>query len=87
LKSEVVDQIRSVLAQGCQISTEYADERRFKIGSWNSGGAIQASGESQVVAALEAILDEHAGSYVRLVGVDPKIKRRVLELIIQRPGK
>ena len=87
LKPEVVDQIRSVLAQGCQISTEYADERRFKIGSWNSGGAIQASGESQVVAALESILNEHAGSYVRLVGVDPKVKRRVLEVIIQRPGK
>jgi carbon dioxide concentrating mechanism protein CcmM len=29
---------------------------------------------------------EHAGEYVRLIGVDAKVKRRVLETIIQRPS-
>jgi carbon dioxide concentrating mechanism protein CcmM len=87
LSSEVVEQVRRVLAQGCQISTEYADERRFKTSSWQSGGVIQASRESDVLAALEATLEEHTKEYIRLIGIDPKAKRRVLELIIQRPGK
>lgn len=87
LSSEAVEQVRQLLAQGCQIRTEYADERRFKTSSWQSGGAIQASRESEAIAALEATLEEHTRSYVRLIGVDPKAKRRVLELIVQRPGK
>ncbi len=87
LSSEVVEEVRRVLAQGCQISTEYADERRFKTSSWQSGGVIQASRESDVLAALEATLEEHTKEYIRLIGIDPKAKRRVLELIIQRPGK
>jgi carbon dioxide concentrating mechanism protein CcmM len=29
---------------------------------------------------------EHAGEYVRLIGIDPKAKRRVLETIIQQPN-
>ncbi len=87
LNSEVVEEVRRVLAQGCQISTEYADERRFKTSSWQSGGVIQASQESDVLAALEATLEEHTKEYIRLIGIDPKAKRRVLELIIQRPGK
>ncbi len=87
LSKDAVEQLRQLLAQGCQISTEYADERRFKTSSWQSGGAIQASQESEVLAALEATLEEHSKSYVRLIGIDPKVKRRVLELIVQRPSK
>ncbi len=87
LSSEAAEKVRQLLAQGCQISTEYADERRFKTSSWQSGGVIQSSRESEVFAALEATLEEHTGSYVRLIGIDRKAKRRVLELIIQRPGK
>ena len=87
LSSEAIEQLRRLLAQGCQISTEYADERRFKTSSWQSGSAIQASRESEVIAALEATLEEHSKSYVRLIGIDTKAKRRVLELIVQRPSK
>jgi carbon dioxide concentrating mechanism protein CcmM len=87
LSTEVVEQVRRLLAQGCQISTEYADERRFKTTSWQSSGVIQASGESEAIAALEATFEEHPKEYIRLIGIDPKAKRRVLELIIQRPGK
>jgi len=86
LSSEVVEQVRQLLAQGCQISTEYADERRFKTSSWQSNGVIQTS-ESDAIAALEAIMEENSESYIRLIGIDPKAKRRVMELIIQRPGK
>jgi carbon dioxide concentrating mechanism protein CcmM len=72
-----------LLAQGYRISTEYADARRFRSAAWLTGPAIDASQESAVIAALNSILAEHAGEYVRLVGVDPKAKRRVVETIIQ----
>ncbi len=87
LSSEIVQQVSQLLAQGCQVSTEYADERRYKINSWQSGGVIQAHRDNEVIAALESAIAEHSGAYVRLIGVDPKAKRRVSETLIQRPGK
>ncbi|MEI6330358.1 MAG: ribulose bisphosphate carboxylase small subunit [Pseudanabaena sp. ELA645] len=80
---DVANQVRQLLAQGYRISTEYADARRFRSAAWLTGPAIDASQESAVIAALNSILAEHAGEYVRLVGVDPKAKRRVVETIIQ----
>ncbi|MEP0869468.1 ribulose bisphosphate carboxylase small subunit [Trichocoleus desertorum AS-A10] len=80
------DQVRQLLNQGCRIGTEYANERHYRTNSWKSGPSIQASSESQAIAALEAFLAEHAGEYVRLIGVDPQAKRRVVEQVIQRPG-
>ncbi|NET33977.1 MAG: carbon dioxide concentrating mechanism protein CcmM [Cyanothece sp. SIO1E1] len=85
LSGEMLDQIRSLLNQGYRIGTEYADKRRFQTSSWHSGPPIESRHESQVLAALEACLAEHQGEYVRLIGIDPKAKRRVLELTIQRP--
>ncbi|MFB2835878.1 ribulose bisphosphate carboxylase small subunit [Floridanema evergladense] len=86
LSSDVQEQVRQMLAQGYRISTEHADERRFRTSSWTSGGTIQANRESEVISALESSLDEYAGEYVRLIGIDPKAKRRVVETIIQRPN-
>ncbi|MCU0515586.1 MAG: ribulose bisphosphate carboxylase small subunit [Oscillatoria sp. Prado101] len=86
LSAETVEQVRQLLAQGYKIGTEHADERRFQTSSWKSCAPIQAKQESAVVAELSACLAEHAGEYVRLIGIDPKAKRRVLELTIQRPG-
>lgn len=82
--ADISGQVRQLLAQGYRISTEYADARRFRSAAWMTGPAINASNESTVIAALNSILAEHEGEYVRLVGVDPKAKRRVLETIIQR---
>ncbi len=84
LSKEVLDQVRQLLGQNYRISTEYADERRFRTSSWQSGG-MMGDRESEVVKALESCLAEHSGEYVRLIGVDPKAKRRVLEQLIQRP--
>lgn len=86
LSSDVHEQVRQMLAQGYRISTEHADERRFRTSSWTSGAAIQAKRESEVISALESSLDEYAGEYVRLIGIDPKAKRRAVETIIQRPN-
>jgi carbon dioxide concentrating mechanism protein CcmM len=86
LSAEAVAQIRSLLMQGYKIGSEHADKRRFRTSSWQSCAPIESNRESEVVAALEACLAEHEGEYVRLLGIDPKAKRRVLETIVQRPG-
>lgn len=87
INSDIQEQVRQLLAQGYRIGVEYADERRFRTSSWKSATSIQSERTSDVMSALEETLAEHAGDYVRLIGIDPKAKRRVLEEIIQRPGE
>ena len=84
--SDVQKQVRQLLAQGYSIGLEYADERRFRTSSWKSATSVHSQRESEVMSVIETTLVEHAGEYVRLIGIDPKAKRRVLEEIIQRPG-
>ncbi|WP_392530926.1 ribulose bisphosphate carboxylase small subunit [Nostoc sp. C117] len=79
-------QIRQLLSQGYKISIEHVDERRFRTGSWQSCVHSHIDAESDAISNLEATLAEYSGEYVRLVGIDPKAKRRVLETIIQRPN-
>ncbi len=86
LSSDIRNQVRSLLAQGCIISTEHANQRRFKTKSWLPGGQINSRKENQVLAQLESILGDYQGEYVRVIGVNPKAKRRVAEVIVQRPG-
>ncbi|MGK7908990.1 MAG: ribulose bisphosphate carboxylase small subunit [Synechococcus sp.] len=87
LTPELVAQIRQALTQGYRIGTEHADKRRFRTKSWQSCGLIETTSESGVVSALESCLDEHSGEYVRVLVVDPKAKKRVLEQIVQRPDQ
>ena len=86
LSSDIKTQVRSLLAQGCIISTEHANQRRFRTKSWLTIGQIDGRNENQVIARLESVLHEYQGEYVRLIGVDPRAKRRVAEVVIQRPG-
>ena len=86
LGAKIIQQIRSLLAAGFRIGTEHADKRRFRSQSWKTCSPIESTRESEVVAALEACLDEHSGEYVRMLGIDAEAKRRVAETIIQRPG-
>jgi carbon dioxide concentrating mechanism protein CcmM len=83
----ISEQVRQLLAQGFKISTEYADERRYKTSSWQGGTAMPGTREADVMAALNAFMNQHAGAYVRLIGIDPKAKRRVVETVIQQPSK
>jgi carbon dioxide concentrating mechanism protein CcmM len=85
LSSETQTAVRQLLAQGYQIGTEHASERRFRTSSWQSCAPVESVREPEVMAALDACLQEHAGEYVRLIGIDPKAKRRVLEQVIQKP--
>jgi carbon dioxide concentrating mechanism protein CcmM len=86
MNTDTVEQVRQLLKQGYQIGTEHADSRRFKTSSWQSCSPIQENRESAVLAALSTCLVEHSGEYVRLIGIDTKAKKRVMEQIIQRPG-
>lgn len=85
LDSETVQQIRSLLAAGYQIGSEHADKRRFKTKSWKTCSPIESRNPAEVISALEACLAEHAGEYVRMLGIDPQARRRVAQTIIQRP--
>ncbi|NCJ05757.1 carbon dioxide-concentrating mechanism protein CcmM [Synechococcales cyanobacterium C] len=85
INPEVQQQVRQLLSSGYQVGAEYADTRRFQTSSWHSCALIQSRSEGQVLSALESCMAEHQGEYVRLLGIDPKAKRRVLEEIIQRP--
>jgi carbon dioxide concentrating mechanism protein CcmM len=86
LSAETLDQIRQLLANGYKIGTEHVDERRFRTGTWQSCQPIEASSANEVISALEECMVNHQGEYVRLIGIDTKAKRRVLESIIQRPN-
>ncbi|RMF27976.1 MAG: carbon dioxide concentrating mechanism protein CcmM [Cyanobacteria bacterium J083] len=86
LDPQTLQTVRSLLAGGYQIGTEHADKRRFRTKSWQTCSPIKSTREAEVIAALEDCLQEHAGEYVRMIGIDPKAKRRVSETIIQRPG-
>ncbi len=83
--SEVVGHVRQLLAQGYRIGTEHANKRQFQNGGWKTCSPISATSESAVLGELQACLADHNGEYVRLIGIDPKVKKRVLETIIQRP--
>jgi carbon dioxide concentrating mechanism protein CcmM len=85
LSSEVVASVRRLLEGNFQISTEHADKRRFQTSSWHSCKPVSANRLQDAVAQLETCLTDHNGEYVRLIGIDPKAKRRVHEEIIQRP--
>ncbi|MDJ0734898.1 MAG: ribulose bisphosphate carboxylase small subunit [Nostocaceae cyanobacterium] len=87
LTLEVQEQIRELLGEGYKIGIEHVDERRFRMGSWQSCAVGQINGESDAISILESCLAEYSNEYVRLVGIDPKAKRRVVEQIIQRPNK
>nr|WP_293143394.1 ribulose bisphosphate carboxylase small subunit [Okeania sp. SIO3I5] len=86
LSQEAVEQIRSLIAGGYKIGTEYADKRRFRTSSWKTDTQIDAQREADVFPVLEESLAQHEGEYVRLIGIDPKARRRVLEMIIQQPN-
>jgi ribulose bisphosphate carboxylase small subunit len=86
LSLETQEQVRQILSQGCKIGIEHVDERRFRTGSWQSCGSFNIDDHSDAISTLESCLSEYSGEYVRLVGIDPQAKRRVVETIIQRPN-
>ncbi|WOD40868.1 ribulose bisphosphate carboxylase small subunit [Nodosilinea sp. E11] len=85
LSQDLVQQVQQLVNQGYRLSLEHADVRRYRSGAWQTGGALEGSRVSDVLNALDSQLRNHSGKYVRLIGIDPKVKKRVLETTIQRP--
>lgn len=85
LHPDVISSVHNLLAQGYQVGTEHANKRRFQTSSWTSCAAFNSPNPAEVINHLESCLQDHRGEYVRLIGIDPTAKRRVLETIIQRP--
>jgi ribulose bisphosphate carboxylase small subunit len=85
LSPEMIQQLQQLVNSGYRIGIEYVDERRFRTNSWISCASIAANQEGEAIAALENCLAEHGDEYIRLVGIDPNAKRRVMETIIHRP--
>jgi carbon dioxide concentrating mechanism protein CcmM len=86
LANAVAQEVRRLLHQGYTIGIEYADPRRYRASSWNSGPSFTGS-ESQVMSGIANFVSQHQAEYVRLLGIDTQARRRVAELIIQQPGK
>lgn len=86
LSSEVREKVQQILQDGLKIGMEYADKRRYKTGSWKSCGKIENEREQEVMNAVENCLAEHQNDYVRLIGIDSNVKRRIVEKIIHKPN-
>jgi carbon dioxide concentrating mechanism protein CcmM len=87
LDLDAIESISRLVAQGCAIFTEFADERRKKSNAWETGGQVSGHNAAEVVRALESIVRDRSKSYVRVIGVDQQAKKRVAEKVIHRPGK
>ncbi len=87
MDAAILDQVTQIINQGHKISIEFADKRRYRSGIWKTGSAINARRPAEAISALGKQLAQHSNDYVRLVGIDPKAKRRVVELTIQKPGQ
>ncbi len=86
LSLDTVNQVRQLVNQGYQIGVEHVSERRFRTNSWQSCPSIEGASEQEAIAHLETCLAQFPQDYVRLIGINPSAKRRVLETIIQRPN-
>ncbi|MBD2105517.1 ribulose bisphosphate carboxylase small subunit [Nodosilinea sp. FACHB-13] len=87
LPPEVRDQVNNILSRGYRLALEHVDQRRFQTNAWQSGPTISAQNAATASAEVERCLGDYAQDYVRLIGIDPKTKQRVMEQIIQRPKR
>ncbi|MEM1310481.1 MAG: ribulose bisphosphate carboxylase small subunit [Cyanobacteria bacterium P01_D01_bin.71] len=85
LPADTVRHVESLLNQGYRVGLEHVDARRFRTNAWQSCSTIKTQNPGEAVTALEQCLVNFPNEYVRLIGIDPKNKRRVLEQVIQRP--
>ena len=84
LNPEMVGEVNRILGQGHRLGIEFVDDRRFRSNSWSCYGTFESNG-ADAIAALESCLADHPRDYVRLVGVDLRDRRRMIETIIYRP--
>jgi ribulose bisphosphate carboxylase small subunit len=85
LSPDTHQRIHTWLTQGYRLGVEHVDQRRFQTNAWKSGPALPHQDPETATVALVQFLEQYPQEYVRLIGIDPKTKQRVMEQIIQRP--
>ena len=75
--------LRSLSSQGDRLGIEHVDQRRFRVNSWQS----YATANTAEIAAisLQECLSTFPHHYIRLVSIDPRTRRRMIEKIVHRP--
>jgi ribulose bisphosphate carboxylase small subunit len=86
LSQGALQTLQEILDRGHRLGIEIVDPRRFRTNSWQCYNLIQPEQTAEARAALEACFAEHGQDYIRLVGIDPHDRRRVVETIVHRPG-
>lgn len=86
LSAEVMEQVNQIFSGGYRLGIEYVDERRFRTNSWTSCASLSPEEQESAITAVQHCLKEHSSDYIRLVGIEPKAKKRVVETIIHRPN-
>lgn len=71
--------------QAFHFGLEHVDRRRFQTNAWQSCAPVQSQDPGEAAMALEQCLAQYPDESVRVIGIDPKTKQRVMEQIIQRP--
>ncbi len=82
-----IPSIQQLLNQGYSIGTEFADVRRYRASSWTSGPSYQGSREGEAISMLNELIAAHENDYIRLIGIDTQARRRVVEVMIHKPGE
>ncbi|MGB3535880.1 MAG: ribulose bisphosphate carboxylase small subunit [Microcoleaceae cyanobacterium] len=85
LSLEIVQQIERILEQGYRVGLEYADKRRFKTGSWRTYPLNESNDQADIIHSIEMCLVNHPQDYIRILGIDRKAKKRVMEQVIKQP--
>jgi ribulose bisphosphate carboxylase small subunit len=81
---EVAEQVLQQLSQGdYRVGIETADSRHFRNNSWQCYRTLDDIASARV--ALNDCLSDSPQTYVRLVGIDPKTRRRMVEQVVWRP--
>ncbi len=79
--------LQEILDRGQRLGIETVDARRFRTNSWQCYNVIPPERNSaEARAALEACFADHMHDYIRLVGIDPRDRRRTVETIVHRPS-
>ena len=85
LPADTLHQVHTLVNQGYRVGLEHVDQRRFQTNAWKSCAPIQSQDPDEAAAALQQCVVQYPNEYVRMIGIDPKSKQRVMEQIIQRP--
>lgn len=86
LPADIIDKLQSLVSQGCNVGIEYVDKRRFRINSWQCWAVVSSGNREEAIAQLEQCMGQHDRGYVRIVGIDPRAKKRIAEHIVHRPA-